>query len=204
VDELTMLAKGAVDGDDVALAELVRRTQHAVEGLCRVLADLDEVEDVVQEVYLRFVAALPGFRFDSPVLPWLLSIARRTCTDVVRRRSRRRRLLDRYSALPPPAFVEPASAGELVGVFDLLSGLDPDRRIAFVLTQLIGLSYEEAAEVCEFRLGPSAHGSRGRGPSWHPWWTKRNRPDGGNRRDASGDPVRRWQFPVTSTGKGSS
>jgi RNA polymerase sigma-70 factor, ECF subfamily len=153
VDELTMLAKGAVDGDDVALAELVRRTQHAVEGLCRVLADLDEVEDVVQEVYLRFVAALPGFRFDSPVLPWLLSIARRTCADVVRRRSRRRRLLDRYSALPPPAFVESASAGELVGVFDLLSGLDPDRRIAFVLTQLIGLSYEEAAEVCECPIG---------------------------------------------------
>jgi RNA polymerase sigma-70 factor, ECF subfamily len=153
VDDLTVLAKGAVDGDDVALAELVRRTQHAVEGLCRVLADLDEVEDVVQEVYLRFVAALPGFRFDSPVLPWLLSIARRTCVDLVRRRSRRRRLLDRYFALPPPAFVEPASVGELVGVFDLLSGLDPDRRIAFVLTQLIGLSYEEAAEVCGCPIG---------------------------------------------------
>jgi RNA polymerase sigma-70 factor (ECF subfamily) len=153
VDELTMLAKGAVDGDDVALAELVRRTQHSVERLCRVLADVDEVEDVVQEVYLRFVAALPGFRFDSPVLPWLLSIARRTCADLVRRRSRRRRLLDRYSALPPPPCVEPASAGELVGVFDLLAGLDRDRRVAFVLTQLIGLSYEEAAEVCDCPVG---------------------------------------------------
>jgi RNA polymerase sigma-70 factor (ECF subfamily) len=49
--------------------------------------------------------------------------------------------------------VEPAGAGELVGVFDLLSGLDRDRRTAFVLTQLIGLSYEEAAEVCECPVG---------------------------------------------------
>jgi RNA polymerase sigma-70 factor, ECF subfamily len=152
VDELTMLAKGAVDGDDVALAELVRRTECAVKGLCRVLADVDEVEDVVQEVYLRLVAALPGFRFDSPVLPWLFSITRRTCADLVRRRSRRRRLLDRCSAFRPPPFVEPV-AGDLVGVFDLLAGLDRERRMAFVLTQLIGLSYEEAATVCDCPVG---------------------------------------------------
>jgi RNA polymerase sigma-70 factor, ECF subfamily len=153
VDDLTVLAKGAVDGDDIALAELVRRTECAVEGLCRVLADVDEVEDVVQEVYLRLVAALPGFRFDSPVLPWLLSITRRTCADLVRRRSRRRRLLDRCSAFRPPPFVEPAGAGDLVGVFDLLAGLDRKRRMAFVLTQLIGLSYEEAATVCDCPVG---------------------------------------------------
>ena len=90
MDELTVLARGAVDGDDAALAELVRRTQHTVEAVCRVLADADEVDDVVQEVYLRVVVALPGFRFDSPVLPWVLTLTRRTCADVVRGRSRRR------------------------------------------------------------------------------------------------------------------
>jgi RNA polymerase sigma-70 factor (ECF subfamily) len=35
----------------------------------------------------------------------------------------------------------------------LLDGLDPDRREAFVLTQLIGLSYAEAADVCGCPVG---------------------------------------------------
>lgn len=35
----------------------------------------------------------------------------------------------------------------------LLAGLDPDRRQAFVLTQVLGLSYGEAAEVCDCPVG---------------------------------------------------
>ena len=147
-----MLARGAVDGDDVALAELVRRTQHTVEGVCRVLADVDDVEDVVQEVYLRVVVALPGFRFDSPVLAWMLTITRRTCADMVRRRRRGRRLLERCLTQPRRGEV-PAVGGEAVGVTDLLAGLDRQRRVAFALTQLLGLSYEEAATVCECPVG---------------------------------------------------
>jgi RNA polymerase sigma-70 factor (ECF subfamily) len=152
VDGLTVLARGAVDGDDVALAELVRRTQRTVEGVCRVLADAEDVEDVVQEVYLRVVTALPRFRFDSPVLPWMLAITRRTCADVVRRRRRRRGLLARSPAQPGREVV-PAVGCESVEAADLLAGLDRDRRTAFVLTQLLGLSYEEAAAVCGCPVG---------------------------------------------------
>jgi len=36
---------------------------------------------------------------------------------------------------------------------DGLSRLDSDRRVALVLTQVIGLSYKEAAEVCECAVG---------------------------------------------------
>ena len=43
--------------------------------------------------------------------------------------------------------------GEALAVGDLLAGLDRDRRVAFVLTQLLGLSYEEAATVCECPVG---------------------------------------------------
>lgn len=35
----------------------------------------------------------------------------------------------------------------------LIDGLDPDRREAFVLTQLVGCSYAEAAEVCGVKVG---------------------------------------------------
>ena len=38
--------------------------------------------------------------------------------------------------------------GQEIGVSDVLARLAPERREAFVLTQLLGLSYQEAAEIC--------------------------------------------------------
>ena len=90
-------AAAAAEGDNVAVAELVRRTESAVWQLCAVLGSDGETEDLVQETYLRALRALPRFRGDAPVRLWLLSIARRTCADHVRRRQRQRRLVDRMT-----------------------------------------------------------------------------------------------------------
>ena len=147
-DPLLPYLEAAGEGDGVAVGALVRLTQPAVWQVCRALGSPGEEEDLVQETYLRALSALPGYRGDAPVRVWLLSIARRVCADHVRRRQRRRRLTDRLArhvgstAVPPPEIVD-----------DLLDGLDPDRREAFVLTQIVGLSYEEAAGVVGCPIG---------------------------------------------------
>lgn len=105
-------------------------------------------DDVTQEVYLRAYRALPAFRGDSSARTWLLSIARRTCADAVRDLRRRRRLVARFER---PSY-EP-DPGQAIAVEALLSGLDPDRRLAFVLTQVLGLSYQEAAQICDCPVG---------------------------------------------------
>jgi RNA polymerase sigma-70 factor (ECF subfamily) len=46
-----------------------------------------------------------------------------------------------------------ADFARAVSVEGLLAGLDRERRLAFVLTQVVGLSYAEAAEVCECPVG---------------------------------------------------
>ena len=147
-DPLARYAAAAREGDDVAVAELVRRTQPAVWQLCTALGSNGETEDLVQETYLRALKALPRFRGEAPVRLWLLSIARRTCADHVRRRQRRRRLLDRVLS---DAVVTTEGAPEVTD--DLLDALDADRRDAFVLTQLVGLSYGEAAVVAGCPIG---------------------------------------------------
>ncbi len=48
---------------------------------------------------------------------------------------------------------EPKQLPEALTVADLLARLDPDRREAFVLTQLLGLPYAEAAEVAGCPVG---------------------------------------------------
>lgn len=148
MDELTSLLVAAREGDRVALGAFIRRTQAEVWRLCAHLVSREEADDLTQEVYLRAWTALPAFRAEASARTWLLVLARRTCADALRRR-RRRRLLD--ASLPAPA-EEPDPAGS-VALERLLADLPPDRRAAFVLTQVLGCSYAEAAEVCGVPVG---------------------------------------------------
>jgi RNA polymerase sigma-70 factor (ECF subfamily) len=147
-DPLRALVDATREGDDRALAELVRQTQPVVWQVCTALGSAGEVEDLVQETYLRAVRSLDSYRGDAPVRAWLLSIARRVCADHVRRRQRGRRLAERLALDVPDPSVQ---ASEHLD--DLLAGIDADRREAFVLTQLVGLSYEEAAVALGCPIG---------------------------------------------------
>lgn len=151
VDEMTRLALAAGAGDGPALATFVRASQAEVWRLCAHLVDPGAADDLTQDVYARAIAALGSFRADASARTWLLSIARRTCADRLRRRSRRRRLRDRLESAPvrPGA---PDVAAEVV-LDAVLADLDPDRKAAFVLTQVLGLSYAEASEVCGCPVG---------------------------------------------------
>jgi RNA polymerase sigma-70 factor (ECF subfamily) len=153
VDDLTPLAQAAGAGDRVALAAFVRRTQPEVWRVCARLGDRDAADDLTQEVYLRALPALAAFRGESSARTWLLQIARYVCADHVRRRTRRRTLLERLAqrqATDVDSVPHETAAADLD---DLIGRLHPDRRDAFVLTQIAGLSYAEAAEVCGVPVG---------------------------------------------------
>lgn len=153
MDRLTRLVLDAQQGDRAALRQFVAETQHDVATLCRYLGDRDNCDDLAQETYVRAIASLHRYRADGPAKHWLLTIARRTCADATRKRARRRRLdqqvveadRDQTVASPINAF-RPEWA-------ELLESLDPDRRAAFVVTQLNGLRYDEAAEVLGVPIG---------------------------------------------------
>jgi RNA polymerase sigma-70 factor (ECF subfamily) len=152
VDELTQMALAAAGGDRVAVAAFVRRTQPEVWRVCARLGDRAEADDLTQEVYLRALPALARFRGDASARTWLLQIARHVCADHVRRSGRRRALLERLVQRGDRDDAVPSRTGELE-LEEAISALDPDRRSAFVLTQVAGLSYAEAAEVCEVPVG---------------------------------------------------
>ncbi|HEY1740125.1 MAG TPA: sigma-70 family RNA polymerase sigma factor, partial [Acidimicrobiia bacterium] len=151
MDELTRLALAAAEGDHVAARRFVRDTQPKVWELCSFLGSGDDTEDLVQDTYVRALRALPTYRAEAPVLQWLLAIARRVCADEVRRRSRARRRVFRVATLAAPRAVPESGSG--IDLDELVRGLDPDRRAAFVLTQLVGLTYDEAATVCHCAVG---------------------------------------------------
>jgi RNA polymerase sigma-70 factor, ECF subfamily len=145
VDDVTNWALRARDGDPLAEAVFVRATQAEVWRLCAALVDSGAADDLTQEAYLRAFRALPAFEARSGARTWLFGIARRTCADHLRSVVRRRRLDDvlRRRTLAESA-PDPAS---LTSTNDLLDQIPDERRGAFVLTQLLGLSYQEAATV---------------------------------------------------------
>lgn len=148
-DELRPLADAAAAGDDRALEALVRATQPLVWRTCTLLGSAGEEEDLVQETYLRALRALRSYRGEAPVGAWLFAIARNVCADHVRRRARRTRLVERLRAQPPGT----AASGEADTLEDMLAALPDERREAFVATQVVGLSYAEAAAALGCPVG---------------------------------------------------
>jgi RNA polymerase sigma-70 factor (ECF subfamily) len=150
-DQVTRWALAAATGDPVAEAAFVRHTQADVWRLAAALVDQQAADDLVQETYLRAFRALPTFEARSSARTWLLGITRRTCADHLRSVHRQRRL-DALLSLQRPVDAAPDPAAT-VTTADLLAGLPAARRTALVLTQILGLSYEEAAAIEDVPIG---------------------------------------------------
>ena len=157
MDHLTRLLIAARDGDRRALERFIAETQADVWRVCRYLGDLDDADDLAQETYERAIAAIHRYRADGSARGWLLTIARRTCVDHTRRAVRRRRLnrqaIHEAGAGSMDGALLAADQSGRVDLESLLDRLDDDRRAAFVLTQVLGLHYDEAAEVLGCPVG---------------------------------------------------
>ena len=148
VDELSSLLMRAKEGDEYALAAFVHATQAPIWRFCAHLVGPDDADDAAQETFLAAWRALQSFRGDASAKTWLFVIARRSAERVARRHRRWLELADGAPGPRPPSRPESATV-----LGELLSELEMERRVALVLTQIIGLSYAETAAVCECPIG---------------------------------------------------
>jgi len=151
-ETVTGWALAAQQGDRAAAAAFIRATTGPLRRLLSYLADPGEVDDLAQETYLRAFAALPRYGRRSPARLWLFAIARNVAADQVRRNQRSPRRGGDWEQELETRRTAPAPAG-LVELRTAIAALDPQRREAFVLTQVAGLSYEEAAQACDCPVG---------------------------------------------------
>jgi RNA polymerase sigma-70 factor (ECF subfamily) len=154
-EEITELALASRVGDRAALATFVRATQRDVYRFLTQLCERDEVEGLTRETYLRAVRALPGFAGRSSARAWLLSIARRVASDQVRGTvvRPRTRVKDWDTVVSGNPAHRRSDFDDAVLLRELVARLESDRRDAFVLTQMLGLGYAAAAEVCGCPVG---------------------------------------------------
>jgi RNA polymerase sigma-70 factor (ECF subfamily) len=150
VEDLTRLATAARDGDQRALESLLRHVQADVWRYCVAMVGPAAAEDTAQDALLRVVRAVGAYRAEAPARPWVMAITRRACLDTLRERYRRRDAHHRFGRRRAD---DTATDSGWTEIQDLLGGLDADRRDAFVLTQLLGFSYDEAATAVGCPIG---------------------------------------------------
>ncbi|MEV0790279.1 sigma-70 family RNA polymerase sigma factor [Kribbella sp. NPDC050459] len=144
----THLALAARDGDLVALDNFIRALHHDVRRyVAHLSADPHAADDLTQETFLRALQSLHRFEGRSSARTWLLSIARRTVADELRRRAARPRI-SRYDWQLAAEQSQPRDLpgfDDGIALTELLDKIPGDRREVFVLTQLAGVPYAQTA-----------------------------------------------------------
>jgi RNA polymerase sigma-70 factor (ECF subfamily) len=147
------VAAACASGDPAAVAELFERF-HAVVArfLSRIVRGQLEVEDLLQATFLEIARGRTRFEGRSSARTWILGISANIARHHVRAQRRYGQLrlairhLDTGSTQAPPDRQAEARA-LLERTRGALDGVSPDRRIAYVLCEVEGLSAREAARV---------------------------------------------------------
>ena len=137
-------------GDQRAAAELVARHAPALARYAASMGERDEVEELVQDTFVRAFGSLDGFRSESTLLTWLFTIERRLLLD--RRRSARRNarltaIDDEHAAAADNPLDGVVAIETEERVRQAVGRLTPTQREVFLLRVNEGLSYREIAEL---------------------------------------------------------
>ncbi|MCL6450136.1 MAG: sigma-70 family RNA polymerase sigma factor [Acetobacteraceae bacterium] len=155
-----------LQGDRQAFGELVEMYQARVYALAyHITGNREDASDMAQEAFIRIFRALPGFKGRSAFSTWVFRVVVNVCLDELRRRRFRAVPLEglpsgeddrppRQWASSAPGPDEEVERRELAReIRASLGRLRPLHRLAVVLRDLQGLSYQEMAAVFGCSLG---------------------------------------------------
>jgi RNA polymerase sigma-70 factor (ECF subfamily) len=137
-------------GDDRAATELVERHAQALARFAVSSGERNDIDELVQDTFVRAFNSLDGFRGDSSFRTWLFTIQRRLLVD--RRRAERRRR-DRDEVKEGDAATEYDALDTVVAdetqrrLQNAVGRLSPMQKEVFGLRVSEGLSYKEIAEA---------------------------------------------------------
>lgn len=157
--ELEELLHRCRRGEDLAWERLVRLYQGRIFGLClHYVGNPDDARDVAQEIFVKVYRHLRNCPGADHFLPWLLTIARNSCLDHLRRRKARPRTTPlekiRFARLEARNPEEQLLADSRKGLLHrALQKLTRMNREIVLLKEIQGLSLEEISTILRIPLG---------------------------------------------------
>jgi RNA polymerase sigma-70 factor (ECF subfamily) len=145
----------AQKGDERAFSLIVRAYETPVYNyVLRLVGDRALAEDLTQEVFLRVYQGLPKFSLRSRFTTWMFQVTKNRVLDELRSMERRPRSFVALDDLPPLEVVD--APFERVETIDALwravGNLNVDLKMALLLRDIVGMSYNEIADSLEITL----------------------------------------------------
>jgi len=152
------LIAAVLKGDPASFEPLIQKYSPRVFATARRYARREsEIEDIVQEVWLKAYQKLKSFRGEAPFEHWLMRLAVRTCYDFLRSHQRNRESafsdlsepeddwLERFVHHPEAARDDAAAARQLVQ--RVLQQLSPPARLVINLLEIEDRSVKEISSL---------------------------------------------------------
>ena len=152
------LIAAVIQGDSASFEPLIVKYQPRVFATARRYARRDsEVEDIVQEVFIKAFQKLRSFRGEAPFEHWLMRLAVRTCYDFLRLHQRNRETsftelsqpetdwLDKFVVEPGTADEHAEAARQLIQ--RILTRLSPSARLVITLLEIEERPVKEIAQI---------------------------------------------------------
>ncbi len=146
----------AQQGDERAFAIILRTYERPIYNYVLRLTNGDRAlaEDMTQEVFLRVFQGLPRFSLRSKFTTWLFQVTKNRVLDELR--ARERRPISAVTMDDAPQFEVLDAPAEQVETIDALwravNELNVDLKMALLLRDVVGLSYNEIADSLEITL----------------------------------------------------
>ncbi len=151
LESLELLMTRYLEGDIAAFDAIYAQTSQRVFAFQMAMTRNRQVaEDLCQTTYLKLHRAREGWIDGSPLMPWLMAIARNVFLDDARKRKRARVRVTGSGDLPEvvdPCSTSAPSVGLREAIDQAIDALSPRQREAFILTKHSGLSPRDAARV---------------------------------------------------------
>jgi RNA polymerase sigma-70 factor, ECF subfamily len=140
--------------DEQAFAALVDRYQVPLVGFFRGMGLVNDASDAAQETFLRLFRYRRRYEPKASLRTFIYLLARQVCTDAVRKRMRRERLIEAFRReRTTESAVMRSPPGDAVLAEALLRDLPEAMRLVVVMSIYQGLNYEEIAAALEIPVG---------------------------------------------------
>jgi RNA polymerase sigma-70 factor (ECF subfamily) len=149
------ILRKAQKGDERAFSIILRMYETPVYNyVLRLVGDRALAEDLTQEVFLRVYQGLPRFSLRCKFTTWLFQVTKNRVLDELRAVERRPRSTVALEDVPPLEILDqPIERLETIdAVWRAVNDLNVDLKMALLLRDVVGLSYNEIADSLEVTL----------------------------------------------------
>jgi RNA polymerase sigma-70 factor (ECF subfamily) len=157
LDDDFALIRSFNEGNEAAFRTLINRHKEKVRNLIFLtLGSADMVDDISQEVFIIVYRKLKSFRFESQFTTWLYSVTLNKCRDHLRKV----KIRQLFTPISHDDDKDIPFDGEEKGDFDIqeivraaVAKLPEKFRVAIIMRDFEGLSYQEIAEMLNSEVG---------------------------------------------------